>query len=376
MAKSWARVSGAFVAMLLLAACGGSTAAPSAGGGRAIDTEVQKAYDSFAKQYMPAVSLDLLQAAKAEGKLTYYHGQTGSDEAMLNEFKKNFPFISMEGVALSGGNMVERFQGEYRSGKYLADVVSITSLPAAAGWQKEGFVMNYTIGPANEIAPNHQVPGYIYSQYSSTLGIGWNPEKVKDEDAKTGLQKWEQLGDAKWQGKKFALNSDISGGTLQVLYTMEYKLFGTGLWEKMARNYSLFPGSVPIADAVVSGEADIAAGLSTESMEQKWVKGAPIHWSYAEPILAVPVVHFITAKPPHPNASKVFQEFVFSIPALSTWANQGALVDRKGVTDSRKVKNEAWYVPPDTAKLWQYTTEDISTTFPEAAKAWNGIFKK
>ena len=79
-------------------------------------------------------------------------------------------------------------------------------------------------------------------------------------------------------------------------------------------------------------------------MEQKWVKGAPIHWSYAEPILAVPVVHFITAKPPHPNASKVFQEFVFSIPALSTWANQGALVDRKGVTDNRKVKNEAWYV--------------------------------
>ena len=61
---------------------------------------------------------------------------------------------------------------------------------------------------------------------------------------------------------------------------------------------------------------------------------------------------------------------MFSIPALSTWANQGALVDRKGVTDNRKVKNEAWYVAPDNAKLWQYTTEDISTTFPEAAKAW------
>jgi iron(III) transport system substrate-binding protein len=358
-------------AALMLASCGGS--AGSASGGA--DADLQKAFD-YAKANMPAVTLDLLKAAKAEGKFVFYHGQTGSDDAMLAEFQKQFPFIKVESVTLSGGNLVERFNSEYKAGKYLVDVVSITSLPAAAQAQKDGFVMAYKPGPADEIPAAHTVPGYVYSHYSSVMGIGWNPDKMKDDEAKAMFATWEGLGDSRLQGKKFALNSDISGGSLQVLYTFEYKQFGASLWQKMASNYNLYPGSPPIADAIISGEADVAAGLSAETMEAKWDKGAPIHWTYPQPVLALPLVAFIAAKAPNPNAAKVFIEYLFSLPSLATYVSQGGLPDRKGVPDNRKIRSEAWFSPPDTTKLWSYTTEDILTTFPDVAKAWNGIFKK
>jgi iron(III) transport system substrate-binding protein len=372
--RQFLRTTATATGALLLAACGGTAAGGSPSSGSGADADIQKAFE-YTKANMPAATLDLLKGAKAEGKFTYYHGQTGSDDGMLAEFQKQFPFIKIEGVALSGGNLVERFNSEYKAGKYLVDVVSITSLPAATQAQKDGFVMPNTIGPASEIAPTHQVPGYIYSYGSSVMGVGWNPTKIKDEDGKT-FATWEGLGDAKWQGKKYALNSDISGGTLQVLYTMEYKLFGTSLWQKMASSYNLYPGSPPIADAVISGEADIAAGLSAETMQQKFDKGAPIHWMFPEPILAIPLVQFIAARAPNPNAAKVFVEFAFSLPVMSMWASQGYLVDRKGVQDNRKVRSEPWFVAPDPGKLWPYTTEDILTTFPEVSKAWNGVFKK
>jgi iron(III) transport system substrate-binding protein len=359
-------------AAVLLAACGGGS---STSAGSAPDAEVQKAFE-YAKANMPAVTLDLLKAAKAEGKFVFYHGQTGSDDAMLAEFRKQFPFINVESVTLSGGNLVERFNSEYKAGKYLVDVVSITSLPAAAQAQKDGFVMAYTPGPASEIPPSHTVPGYVHSHYSSVMGIGWNPDKIKDAEAKAMFAKWDGLGDARLQGKKYALNSDISGGSLQVLYTFEYKQFGTSLWQKMASSYNLYPGSPPIADAIISGEADVAAGLSAETMEAKWDKGAPIHWAYPEPVLALPLVEFIAAKAPNPNAAKVFTEYLFSLRSLATYVAQGGLPDRKGVPDNRKIKSEPWFSPPDTAKVWSYTTDDIRTTFPEVAKAWNGIFKK
>lgn len=360
-------------AALLLAACGGGGSASSVSSGT--DADVQKVFE-YTQKNMPAVSLDLLKAAKAEGKFVFYHGQTGSDDAMLAEFQKQFPFIKVESVVLSGGNLIERFNSEYKAGKYLVDVMSITSLPAAAQMQKDGFVMAYTPGAAKEITPSHTVPGYVYAYESSIMAVGWNPNNIKDDDAKSVFSKWEGLGDARWQGKKYALNSDISGGSLQVLYVFEYKQFGTSLWQKMASNYNLYPGSPPIADSVISGESDIAAGLSAETMEAKWDKGAPIHWVYPEPVLALPLVEFIAAHAPNPNAAKVFLEYTLSLPSLATYAAQGGVPERKGVPDNRKVTSEAWYSPPNMGNQWAYTNEDIQTTFPEVSKAWNGIFKK
>jgi iron(III) transport system substrate-binding protein len=182
--------------------------------------------------------------------------------------------------------------------------------------------------------------------------------------------------DPKWNGKKFTLNSDISGGSLQVLYVYQFKTFGTKLWELMAKNIVLFPGSVPMADAIISGEADIAGGAGADAFGSKFDKGAPVHWVYPEPILSVPVVQFITSHAPHPNAAKLYQEFFFSKPSLANFVQQGAMVDRPGVPDNRKVKSEPWFVPPDPAKLWAYTSDDITNTFPEVTKAWNSIFKK
>ena len=360
--------------MAVLTACSAVPGAPgqSASG---TDADVQRAYDTFVKANMPNVTLDVLKAAKAEGKLTYYHGQTGSDAAMLDLFGKTFPFITVDGVALSGGNLVQRFMTEYQAGQYLADVVFFTSMPAAEQAQQQGFVMPYKIGPADQIPASHQVPGYAYGVYSSVMATAWNADKIDDREAAAAFQTWQGLFDPRWQGKKFTLNSDYSGGTLQVLYVLQYRLFGTRLWERLAQNVTLYAGSVAMANAIASGEVDIAAGGSSESWAQLYEKGAPVHWAYTQPIAAVPVVQFIAAHAPHPNAAKVLQEFIYTVPAQNTYVAQGAFSDIPGTTDNRKVRSEPWFSPPDPGKLWSYTTADINATFPEASAAFRSIFK-
>lgn len=340
-----------------------------------VDADVQQVYDQFVKKEMPKVPIELVQAAKREGALSYYHLVTPGMPKLAQEFGKVFPFIKVQVQQLNGGPLVEKYMAESRAGQYLADVAVFSSLSDGKKAHKEGFVMQYAVSVEDELPKKQGVSGYIVPLASTMQVIPYNAERIKDADAKI-LRQWEGLLDARWNGKRFTIGEVMAGGTTHIVNFYFYKTFGTKMWERLAKeSYAVFPGINPQLTAVVAGERDLAVHGSTSNIVAQWEKGAPVHWQYAEPHVALPYAQFINAKAPHPNAAKLFQEFAMSIPGQQILAATGTFSYRKGTKETGKYVSEPWYAPPDSAKYWDYDDEELAKVLPDLAKQWRAIFK-
>ncbi|MGN6718400.1 MAG: hypothetical protein ACTHLX_13515, partial [Candidatus Binatia bacterium] len=64
-----------------------------------------------------------IEAAKKEGRLNFYVGRYGS-EPLLNEFRKEFPWLKLVTVNGSGNSLGTRIIAEIRSGHVVADLFS------------------------------------------------------------------------------------------------------------------------------------------------------------------------------------------------------------------------------------------------------------
>ena len=64
-----------------------------------------------------------IEAAKKEGRLNFYVGRYGS-EPLLNEFRKEFPWLKLVTVNGSGNSLGTRIIAEIRAGHVVADLFS------------------------------------------------------------------------------------------------------------------------------------------------------------------------------------------------------------------------------------------------------------
>ena len=64
-----------------------------------------------------------IEAAKKEGRLNFYVGRYGS-EPLLNEFRKEFPWLKLVTVNGSGNSLGTRIIAEIRAGHMVADLFS------------------------------------------------------------------------------------------------------------------------------------------------------------------------------------------------------------------------------------------------------------
>lgn len=340
-----------------------------------VDADVQQAYDQFVKNEMPGVPIELVQAAKREGTVTYYHTLNPAPPELVKGFQKTFPFVKVQVLQLNGGPLVERFMGESRAGQFFADVVLFSSLTDAKQAHKERFVMGYKVSVEEELPKQQGVPGYVAPVAGSMQVVPYNPEKIKDGDA-TILRKWEGLLDARWDGKRFAVGEVMAGGTTHLANYFFYKTFGAKLWERVAKgSYAVFPGINPQLAAIIAGERDLAVSGPVGNVVAQWEKGAPVHWHYPEPHLALPYPQFVNAKAPHPSAAKLLHEFAMSIPGQQIFVSTGGFSYRKGPKETGKYTSEPWYIAPDPAKIWDYSDEELAAALPDIAKQWRAIFK-
>ena len=73
-------------------------------------------------KFQPAGSL--VDAARKEGRVVLYTASfTEVIQEVVNDFNKGFPFIKVEVVRASGGQLITRVQTEAAAGKLTADVV-------------------------------------------------------------------------------------------------------------------------------------------------------------------------------------------------------------------------------------------------------------
>jgi len=148
-----------------------------------------------------AVTPDLIEAARKEGKVSFYTAlELNTAERVSRMFEARYPGIAVR-VERSGAERIfQRIAQEQGSGIKAVDVANSTDPAHYLDWKKSGWLAPYVPEevakhfPADQIDPD----GMHATSCAWTEAIGYNTNLVKREDAPKG---YADLLDPKWQGK-------------------------------------------------------------------------------------------------------------------------------------------------------------------------------
>jgi iron(III) transport system substrate-binding protein len=252
----------------------------------------------------------LIDAAKKEGKLVWYTSTNVTEsKPLLDDFEKLYPGIRGEIFRASGEKTLNRIITEARANHSEFDIVTISEVDALIDAK---LLAPYRSAEAKSFIPEFKDPnGYWTAIYINYATIGYNPKMVSDKEAP---KQWEDLLDAKWKGK-FAIDQEQYPwfGTL-------HKAWGRERAQKYMRalakqNIQWRKGHTLIAQLMAAGEFPLGV-VYAHRIEEMKQRGAPVEWvNTVNPIVVTVNAAGLSTKPQHPNAAKLFYDFLLSKPA-------------------------------------------------------------
>jgi len=248
-----------------------------------------------------------LADAKKEGKVVLYvSAQLPLAQTISSAFEKKYPFLKVEITRTSGENLLNRIKTEKLAGKMAFDVVYGATVPLMPTL---GVVKPYLSAEAKAYPAKFREPKDFWAGVSANYYvIGYNTKLVAKNEAP---RDWKDLLHARWKGR-FAMDPEEFswfGAMETYLGEEEAKKLMTGLarqdiqWRK---------NHTTLAQFLAAGEYP-AALVYAHSIEEMKGKGAPIDWvrTTAPIVLDIQAVA-LSAQPPHPNAGKLFMDFLLS----------------------------------------------------------------
>jgi len=251
-------------------------------------------------------------AAQREGQVTWYVSQVPGDiaEQAGNAFTRLHPRLKVNVVRITTQVAYQRVGLELQHRTPICDVLSTTDIAHYKTLKQKGELLSFA--PPNAAGlkaafQNFDPDGSYYPTYAGEVVLAYNTDKIRAADAPTN---WKDLLDRKWKGKVTVGHPAFSGyaGTWVV---MMKKLYGWSYFESLEKNDPLVTRS--IIDTVPylnSGERWIAVSPSASVLESA-DKGNPIAVVYpADGAILMVAPTGVLAKAPHPNAGKLFLDFL------------------------------------------------------------------
>lgn len=278
-----------------------------------------------------AVPQSLEDAAKQEATVVVYGSiESETMDGIKRAFTKKYG-VNVDYWRGASNKVMDRVLTEFRSSKPSFDVVLTNHGPMQLLKQQGVFTKYLSPQNANFPAAMKDPDNVLSPVYRlAVVGILYNTKLVKPEDAPKGLEDFLTL---KWRGKWVIPDPTQHFTTGQWLRNLE-KLYGPdwlSLVRKLAESKPILVESfIPSAQKIVSGEA--LAGISYVKYVQLYGKeGAPIDYVRVPKTLAEGHTAAIAAKAPHPNAAKLFENFLISREGMEIMARQGEFVTAKGI---------------------------------------------
>jgi iron(III) transport system substrate-binding protein len=260
-----------------------------------------------------AVTPELIEAARKEGKVSYYAAiELGVAERLGKMFEAKYPGIAVR-VERSGAERIfQRIGQENDSGIHAVDVANSTDVAHYLEWKKNDWLAAYLPDEVVKHYPVDQIePDGMWATACAWFEvIGYNTKLVKAEDAP---RSYADLLDPKWQGKLVKGHPSYSGAILTTTYILSREL-GWSYLEKLAQQKVMqvqSAGDPP--RKIMLGERAVMADGNDYSLILFKDQGKPVEVVYpaeGAPLIIVPSGIFKSA--PNPNAARLFQNFFFS----------------------------------------------------------------
>lgn len=273
-----------------------------------------------------AANVDLA-AAKKEGKVTWYTStpiKTAQKVAALFEKETG---VHVELFRSGGSAILRRFMQEHTSGLNAADVMT-TSDPANSNkLAAQGVFVPFKPDNFDKVPDVAKEPnGAWVAQRLNMMVIYVRSDKIAAADyPKT----WTDVLAPKYKGKLAMTDPSFTSLQLMVVSTLSRK-FGWDYYKKLKANgIMIVQSNQQVLDTVKSGERPIALGALDSYAAAARKQGHKIHSIYpSDGTFIIPSPTAIIKGSPHPNAAKLFANFMLSKKAQELFPAGGGYAAR------------------------------------------------
>jgi iron(III) transport system substrate-binding protein len=289
-------------------------------------------------------------------------------EAIAKAFKTEYPNIDVD-VERSGSERVfQRINQEYQSNIKNVDVVNSSDASHFLFWKQQKWLAAHVPPDVNRFPAQFRDPDGYYAAWRATLSVmGYNTKLVDAKDAPTS---YADLLDPKWKGKLAKAHPGYSGTALTGTYAIS-KALGWDYLEKLAKQGVLqLQSTTATPKSIASGERLVMVDGNEYNMFIEIAAKSPVKIIYPKegtPFVTSPTAIFADA--PHPNAARVFQNFLYTAKAQQLVVNEGGT--RSAHPD---VKEPADRTPVAQIKLLPDDPAGMLPEIAEIKKRYTALF--
>lgn len=298
-----------------------------------------------------------MELAKREAEVVYYASMNLSEaNALIGEFERRFPFIKVKLNRAASEKLLTRLLAEYSTKRSFADVVQTVEFSMHI-LARRGILARYT-PQANSLYPKQfKEEGYWTTVYYNAYVTGYNNKLVPAENLP---KTYDDLLDPIWKGKLMmeGTKAEWFAGMLQIMGAER----GLKYMRALARQQpSPREGHELLAQLIAAGEGLLDVNIPVASVERMKERSAPMDWTAPGAAPAVMVGIGEAAQAAHPNAAKIFLDFVLSRDGQKLMQTPGRLVARSDLAnDQAHMLKRLKIVPVDPAlaeKLEEYAKQ-------------------
>jgi iron(III) transport system substrate-binding protein len=315
---------------------------------------------------------ELYEAAKKEGgEMTWYtaHSDDITAQALGRSFEGLYPGLKVNVLRTTAQVAYQRITQEIKASAIQCDVLSSTDLGHSVELKAKGAFEKYV--PENsakvlDIYKGYDPDGYFHVTSAGMIGIGYNTAKVKAADAP---KNWTDLLDPKWKDNIALGHPGFSGYVGTWALTLRNK-YGWEFFEKLAKNNPRVGRSINDTVTMLNaGESAVAGSGPVGTLLDSLKKGNPLAMIYpTDGTVLIIAPSSIMKGAKHPNAARLFMEFLMSEGASRIW------VEHHTESMRPEVSAVAGAVSAKDLKTIRPTVAEITKGVPEVIKQWRETF--
>ena len=268
-----------------------------------------------------------IELAKKEGRVAFYTSM-GADESKLvaDAFQTKYPTIRVEITRLGSEKLLQRVITESRAGSHFFDAVTNSGMEIYLLGKMGLLARHLTPDFALFMADSKDPAGRWVDMYSNLRLVGYNTKLVAKEKIP---KRYEDLLEPGWKGQIGFPEGQYSWFATMLKIMGDER--GRKFFQGLARQELNYRGAqVLVTQMIAAGEFNAGFSYDTQVLRFR-NRGAPIE--VAPMPFVTKNIHPIAlaAHAPHPNAGKLFIDYVLSKEGQLFIKNMGRVISRSDI---------------------------------------------
>jgi iron(III) transport system substrate-binding protein len=256
-----------------------------------------------------AVSDSVIEAAKKEGEVVFYGTmELTTSQKLASLFTKKYPFLKPNVIRLGSERLAERVVVEGQAKTVKADVIHESEMDFY-GLLKKGLIEAYDSPQRAAFRLQYKDEKGFWTVNSETLNvIAYNTSLVKGADVPKSFA---DLLTPKWKGKILIDENESKWMAAAIAVWGQEKTLDF-LRKLSALDAKSVGGHSQMQTLLAAGDAAIVAISLVHGVELLKRQGAPVDWVAVDPLISRQFALALLKGAPHPNAGKLYIDFMLS----------------------------------------------------------------